>query len=74
METQQPTIAPSGNSPPMRTRSKARIYKPRVLLTIDLSTVEPTTMHEAFQSPLWKVVMQEEYDVLIANGTWSLVS
>ena len=74
LETQQPTIAPSGNSPPMRTRSKTRIYKPRVLLTIDLSTVEPTTVHEVFQSPLWKVVMQEEYDVLIANGTWSPVS
>ena len=57
----------------MRTRSKVGIYKPRVLLPIDLSTIEPTVVQEAFQSPLWKTTMQEEYDALITNGKWSLV-
>ena len=57
----------------MRTSSKVGIYKPKVLLPIDLSTVEPTIVQEALQSPLWKTAMQEEYDALITNGKWSLV-
>lgn len=73
METQQPTIALSENIHAIKTRSKVGIYKPRVFLTTDLSTFEPTIVQEALQSPPWKAVMQEEYDALIANHTWSLV-
>ena len=52
LETQQPAIAPSRNIHPMRTRSKVGIYKPKVLLTIDFSIVEPITVQKALQSPL----------------------
>ena len=42
--TQQPTLTPLGNIHPMRTKSKAGIHKPRVLLTNDFSIVKPTTV------------------------------
>jgi histone deacetylase 1/2 len=52
----------------MVTRSKARA-NPTLLLT----HIEPTTIKQALQIPHWKKAMQEEYDALIKNQTWSLV-
>ncbi|MCH82526.1 retrovirus-related Pol polyprotein from transposon TNT 1-94 [Trifolium medium] len=53
----------------MVTRSKAR-HNPTLLLT----HVEPTTVKQAFQSSHRTKAMQEEYDALIKNNTWTLVS
>jgi hypothetical protein len=41
---------------------------------LNLSTNhEPTSFKEAIYHDEWKEVMQNEYDVLIKNGTWKLV-
>jgi histone deacetylase 1/2 len=36
--------------------------------------MEPTTAKQAFQSPHWIKAMQEEYNALLKNNTWSLVT
>jgi histone deacetylase 1/2 len=37
-------------------------------------TGEPETPQEAMKDPRWKKAMQEEFDALLRNGTWRLVS
>lgn len=58
----------------MTTRSKAGIHKPKVY-TADVSLLdsEPSNVKTALQSPHWLQAMQEEYNALLANKTWSLV-
>ena len=53
----------------MVTRSKAGIFKPRVLMAIK----EPSSVREALQHEEWKSAMQDEFLDLLRNGTWSLV-
>jgi histone deacetylase 1/2 len=37
------------------------------------STGEPESLAEALKSSRWKNAMQDEYDALQRNGTWTLV-
>ncbi|MCH79360.1 retrovirus-related Pol polyprotein from transposon TNT 1-94 [Trifolium medium] len=61
------TPQPSQNHT-MITRSKARA-NPTLLLT----HFEPTTAKQALQSSEWVKAMQEEYNALMKNNTWTLV-
>ena len=58
------------NGHSMITRAKNGIRKPKVFLTM----CEPTTVDEALQSECWRQAMNDEYQSLMKNGTWSLVS
>jgi len=64
---------------PMVTRSRNNIKKPVQKLTLNTiksatSTIEPSNTSQAFKDPNWCKVMSEEYDALVRNGTWELVS
>lgn len=67
------------NGHSMLTRGKRGICKPKCFLSImtpstsDLALIEPHTVKTALQVPEWKHAMQEEYDALIKQHTWSLV-
>ncbi|KAH9779181.1 retrovirus-related pol polyprotein from transposon RE2 [Citrus sinensis] len=56
----------------MITRAKVGIFKPKAFLT-DHNSLEPSNVGEALSDTKWKAVMQDEYDALIRNKTWSLV-
>lgn len=63
----------------MLTRAKRGVLKKKCLLSImspsntDLSGMEPSNYKQALQSAVWKQAMQEEFDALIAQNTWTLV-
>lgn len=38
-----------------------------------LDVQEPKTLHEALNSPQWKLAMDDEYQALMRNNTWHLV-
>jgi hypothetical protein len=71
----------------MQTRSKANVHKarhftdgtvpyppPKALLTkIDVSHEEPTTFTDANKLVAWRATMAFEFNVLLQNGTWTLV-
>jgi transposase InsO family protein len=75
-------------SHPMVTRSKAHITTPKVfhdgtvryplphaLLTeSDQSPLEPTCYTLAMKDPQWRAAMNSEFDALLKNRTWHLVS
>nr|KYP45413.1 hypothetical protein KK1_033046 [Cajanus cajan] len=58
------------NQHPMTTRAKVGIFKPRVLL----ATSEPTTTTQVLATQHWKQAMHDEYNALMKNYTWDLVS
>lgn len=61
---------------PMKTRSKSGIYKPRIHtteLTSPPDDVKPSSPTQALLSPTWKKAMDEEFQTLMKNETWSLV-
>ncbi|KAH9686972.1 retrovirus-related pol polyprotein from transposon RE1 [Citrus sinensis] len=57
---------------PMITRAKAGIFKPKAFLTAH-NSLEPSNIGEALSDSKWKAAMQDEFDALIRNKTWSLV-
>jgi hypothetical protein len=57
----------------MTTRSKAGIFKPKVL-TVSSLIREPTTVKEALLTEGWKSAMRDEFLALQRNQTWVLVS
>ncbi|KAE8713459.1 hypothetical protein F3Y22_tig00110209pilonHSYRG00092 [Hibiscus syriacus] len=63
-------VAPSHH---MITRSKRGIFKPKVYLSMqDGEEEEPHSIQDALQSDKWKAAVQEEYDALVRNNTWTL--
>jgi hypothetical protein len=68
-----PTSIP--NSHPMQKRSKHGIFKPKTCYKaqLDYTLTEPPTFKIATQISQWCQAMQDEYDALIKQGTWSLV-
>ena len=56
----------------MVTRSKSGIYKKKTYLTSIIA--KPRTVKQALQDPNWKLTMEHEYQALLKNQTWSLVS
>ncbi|KAL6986626.1 hypothetical protein U1Q18_052581 [Sarracenia purpurea var. burkii] len=60
----------------MHTRSKSGMVKPNKFYNFSASispTVEPHSFPEAMKFVEWRKVMSEEFDALIAHGTWHLV-
>lgn len=60
------------NIHPMTTRSKENIFKPKVYNTV-LTHKEPEIVQEALNDFRRVQAMQNEYNALINNGTWSQV-
>ena len=60
------------NGHSMTTRAKAGIFKPKVRLFVTF--VELTSAKRAMQDTKWLQAMKEEYDALIKDNTWTLVS
>nr|KYP38887.1 hypothetical protein KK1_039825 [Cajanus cajan] len=58
----------------MTTQAKTGIVKPRLQPTLSLTHFEPKSTKQALASDTWLAAMQREYDALLANGTWTLVS
>ena len=62
------------NTHPMQTRSKYRIHNPRLHPCLFLTHFEPKTVKQALENADWLAAMQQEYDALLKNKTWDLVS
>ncbi|TXG73776.1 hypothetical protein EZV62_002355 [Acer yangbiense] len=59
---------------PMVTRSKNEIFKPKAYLSsCYLAETDPTSAKVALKDPKWVTAMQEEFNALHANNTWSLI-
>ena len=58
----------------MQTRSKFGIHNPRLHPSLFLTHSEPKTVKEALANDDWLSTMQQEYDALMKNNTWELVS
>ena len=63
----------------MTTRAKNNILKPIQKLNlhtqvISSPTSEPTTVSQALKDSNWRTAMSDEYNALVRNGTWELVS
>lgn len=63
-----------------RTRLQNNIRQPKVFFydstvryDMLLDVQEPKTLHEALNSPQWKLAMDDEYQALMRNNTWHLV-
>ena len=59
----------------MRTRSKSGFAQPKTLhiATSGISPI-PSSYRVALQDPNWHAAMLEEYNALMRNNTWCLVS
>lgn len=77
--TQNPVAAPPQptNHHPMLTQSKTGISKPKVPLSLSISTPQispiPTSYLLALLDPNWRQAMLLEYAAFIKNKTWDLV-
>lgn len=61
----------------MVTRSKNNIFKPNLRYGISAALfddIEPPSVSQALSDPRWRAVMSSEFDSLLTNGTWDLVS
>lgn len=65
---------PVVNSHPMQTRSKSGIHLPRVNPTLLLAHCEPKSVKQPLADSNWFTAMKQEYEALINNMTWDLVS
>jgi len=61
----------------MQTRSKTRIFKPKLpyigLLETNIEDKEPKNVNEVLLSPKWKTTMDAKFKALATNHTWILV-
>uniref|UniRef100_A0A2N9J6E2 Integrase catalytic domain-containing protein n=1 Tax=Fagus sylvatica TaxID=28930 RepID=A0A2N9J6E2_FAGSY len=60
---------------PMQTRSKSGIHKPKqgYAAQVDYTVTKPSSYKIAAQHSQWCIAMQDEFDALQKQGTWSLV-
>ncbi|KAL5819747.1 hypothetical protein ACOSQ4_023589 [Xanthoceras sorbifolium] len=56
----------------MITRSKVGVFKPKVLLTKG-SDIEPQIAFQALKHTQWVIAMNEKFQALQRNKTWTLV-
>jgi len=59
---------------PMTTRAKSGISKLCLYIVSTISTTVPKSLQQVIQTPHWFQTMTEEYNVLIHNNTWDLVT
>lgn len=74
-----PPLTQTNSHHPLVTWSKNNIKKPVQKLTLHTiksttSNIEPSNTSQALKDPNWCKAMSEEYDALVQNGTWELVS
>ena len=67
------------NTHPMTTRAKNNIHKPLTKMNLTAiisqpSGIEPHTVNQALTDPKWRQAMNDEFDALVQNGTWKLLS
>ena len=69
---QQPAVV---NAHGMRTRGKDGFRQPIDRLNLHVATLSPlpSSVRATLTDPLWRRAMQEEFDALQANDTWTLV-
>uniref|UniRef100_A0A2N9GLJ8 Reverse transcriptase Ty1/copia-type domain-containing protein n=1 Tax=Fagus sylvatica TaxID=28930 RepID=A0A2N9GLJ8_FAGSY len=86
-QTSEPTLLPNEPSSttsdtsltstqhPMQTRSKSGIHKLKLgyVAQVDYILTEPSSYKVVAQHPQWCTTMQDEFDALQKQGTWSLV-
>lgn len=72
MDDQQQQQKTTATGHHMITRSKSGIFKPKVY-SVSISSIEPHNYDQAIKNDVWKKAMDEEYNALIKNQTWSLV-
>ena len=74
-----PSSSPKQPARPHRvvTRSQNNIFKPKKIYTATKHPIpenlEPSNVREAMRFSHWRQAMDEEFDALLRNGTWSLV-
>ncbi|KAI3509252.1 hypothetical protein L1887_24388 [Cichorium endivia] len=70
-----PPPPPPPPSHHMTTRLRHDITKPisRLNLHVSATSTIPKTHLDALRDPNWTIAMQDEFNALIANGTWELV-
>jgi hypothetical protein len=65
------------NTHTMVTRAKHGLFKPTARLNLSVTTSTPSpipkTYRGALHDPHWRRAMQDEFDALVTNGTWTLV-
>ncbi|GKB15753.1 ribonuclease H-like domain-containing protein [Tanacetum coccineum] len=79
--TSEATVPPNAPNPnpvsthPMVTRSQVGTFRPIQRLSLHVSSVSPLpkSYRDAFNDPNWQNAMQDEYNALINNKTWTLV-
>ncbi|CAN1781952.1 Retrovirus-related Pol polyprotein from transposon RE1, partial [Linum perenne] len=67
----------SRSTHPMTTRAATKSIIPKVfssVVTTDTAQLEPTTFNQANKHTCWQIAMTDEYNALMRNNTWSLVS
>ncbi|WVZ92574.1 hypothetical protein U9M48_038625 [Paspalum notatum var. saurae] len=66
-------VPPVVNTHGMRTRAKDGFRQPRLnLQAIALSPV-PSSYRHALDDPHWRAAMEDEFQALVANNTWTLI-
>lgn len=60
----------------MTTRGKLGVRKPIQRLNLHASILSPVlrTYHAVLADPNWRAAMEDEFNALLANRTWDLVS
>ncbi|WVZ49277.1 hypothetical protein U9M48_000649 [Paspalum notatum var. saurae] len=66
---------PVVNTHGMRTRAKSGFLQPRMTLHAAADTISavPSSYRRALDDPLWRRAMEDEFQALISNNTWTLV-
>ncbi|CAN1345150.1 Retrovirus-related Pol polyprotein from transposon TNT 1-94 [Linum perenne] len=61
---------------PMTTRAATKSLKPKTFSTTLVTPLEkePSTFNQAIKHTCWQIAMQDEYNALMRNNTWSLVA
>lgn len=72
--TENPSIQKALPSHPMITRSKAGIFKPKLYqISTQNHNSLPKNTTKALKKPEWKQAMEDKYNALMKNKTWTLI-
>jgi hypothetical protein len=58
----------------MRTQLQDGIVQPRRMFDLSITSSVPRSYKQAMTDPNWLDAMRSEYDALVHNNTWTLVS
>ncbi|WVZ62691.1 hypothetical protein U9M48_012405 [Paspalum notatum var. saurae] len=66
-------VPPNVNDHSMLTRAKSGFRQPRLNLHVSTLSPVPASFHRALADPNWRGAMEEEFQALEANNTWTLI-